>query len=105
LTFCCLSKYVYDSTIFYKDINTINENIIKQQSIIINNLKDNKTITNHTTSTNVYLIDKNRIEKMLPFCPLVDNDSIEFCYDYAYFDGYEGISIINLNNKVEEYDQ
>lgn len=83
----------------------INNDVIKKQNDLISILKDTKTRIVNTESTYVYLLDKNNIEKILPFCPLVDDINVSFCWDYSFINGYEGITIINLNNKYEEYDQ
>ncbi len=46
-------------------------------------------------SESVYLVSEKEIKK-LPFCALMRDDSWDYCYDWAYWDGHSGVSIINL---------
>jgi hypothetical protein len=43
----------------------------------------------------VYIVDKERVTK-LPFCPMITKEE-GMCYDWAHWNGYDGVMIINLD--------
>lgn len=55
-----------------------------------------KYVDNGSVRTEVYVIDQSKVKK-LPYCAMTDGTQT-LCWNQAFWDDYQGVSIINLNN-------
>jgi hypothetical protein len=57
-----------------------------------------KASCNNSHGEDIYFLDED-LMKRLPFCALVpDGSEDRFCYDWAMWDGHQGITVIDLDS-------